>query len=99
MAEERDGDPVAFQQLKAVARAGRLEDARAHDPAGSHEADFRREQVHAAATAAGAARLSAVEFSDQLARVQSLGKGMAVAAVRAEYHVVLPQVGADTDGD
>jgi hypothetical protein len=97
--EERHGHPVRLQQLETVARAGRLEDARADNPAGAHQADFGGEQVHAAAAPPRAAGRPAVQLGDQLARGQALGQGVAVPAVRAEDHVVLTQVGAHADGD
>ena len=52
VAEEGDGHAVGLQELEAVAGPGRLEDARPDDAAGAHQADFGREQVHAAAAAA-----------------------------------------------
>ncbi len=55
--------------------------------------------MHAAAPAARAARLSAVQFGHQLTRRQSLGQGVAVAAVGAEDRVIRTQVSADADGD
>ena len=46
---------LGLEQLEAVARPGRLQDARPDDAAGAHQADFRGEQVHAAAAAVRAA--------------------------------------------
>ena len=88
VAEERDRDAVRLQQLEAVARPGRLQDARADDAARAHHADFRREQVHAAAAAARAAGRPAEQLGDQLARRHALGQRVAVPAVRAEDDVV-----------
>ena len=48
--------------------------------------------MHAAAAPARTAGGAAEQLGDQLARRQSLGQGMAVAAVRAEDHVVFSQV-------
>ena len=92
VAEEGHGHAVGLQQLEAVAGAGGLEDARADDAAGAHHADFGGEQVHAAAAAVRAAGLPAVQLGDQLPRRHALGQGVAVAAVRAEDHVVRPQM-------
>ncbi len=55
VAEEGHGHAVGFEELEAVAGAGGLEDARADDPAGAHQADLGGEQVHAAAAAVRAA--------------------------------------------
>ena len=92
VAEERHRHAVGLQQHETVAGAGGLEDARADDAAGAHQADLRGEQVHAAAPAARAAGLAAEQLGDQLPRRHSLGQGMAVTAVRAEDHVVRPQM-------
>ena len=88
-----------LQQLEAVARAGRLQDARPDDAAGAHHADFGREQVHAAAAAARAAGRAAEQLGDQLARRHALGQRVAVAAVRAEDGVVGSQMRAHAGGD
>src|SRR5207302_1945865 len=74
--------------------AGGLENARPDDAARPHHADFGRKQVHAAAAAARAAGLAAVQFGNQLPRRHPLGQGMAVAAVCAEDDVVLFKVRA-----
>ena len=60
VAEERHGHAVGLEQLEAVARSGGLQDARPDDAAGPHHADFRREQVHAAAAPVRAAGLAAI---------------------------------------
>ena len=93
VAEERDGDVIGLQQLEAVAGAGGLQDARADDAAGAHHADFRGEQVHAAAAPLRAAGRPAEQLGDQLAGRDALGEGMAVTAVRAEDDVVCAQDG------
>ena len=99
VAEECDGHVIGLQQLEAVAGPGGLEDARPDDAAGAHHADFRGEEVHAAAAALRAAGRAAEQLGDQLARREPLGQGMAVAAVRAEDDVVGPQMRADAGGD
>ena len=99
IAEEADADPVAFQQLEAVAGAGRLQDVRSDDAGGAHQADFGREEVHAAAAAARDAGRLAEELGHHLAGRHALGQRVAVAAVGAEDDVVLAQVGADADRD
>ena len=76
------------EELEAVARPGGLEDARADDPAGPHHADLGREQVHAAAPAARAARGPAEQLGGQRRGVDPLGQRVAVPAVGAEDHVV-----------
>src|SRR5205823_5140597 len=73
-------------------RTGRLQDARADDAARSHQAELRREQVHAAAAAVGTAAFAAIEFGDDLQRRHPLRQRVAVAAVRAEDDVLTPQV-------
>ncbi len=55
VAEEGHGDVIASLQLETVARAGRLENARADDAAGAHHAGFGSEEVHAAAAPLGTA--------------------------------------------
>ena len=55
--------------------------------------------MHAAAAAVRAAGRAAEQLGDQLPRRHALGQRVAVAAVRAEDHVVGAQVGADADGD
>src|SRR5439155_22841423 len=81
----------------AVARPRRLEDARPDDAAGAHHAHFRGEQVHAAAAAVRAAGLPAEQLGKKLPWRDAFRQRMPVAAVRAEDHVVLPQVSADAD--
>src|SRR5262249_37543769 len=99
VAEKRDGNAAVLEQLEAVARPRRLENARPDDAAGAHQADFWGKQVHAAAAAVRAARLAAVEFRDQVAGVQPLGERVAVAAVGAENGVLMPQVSANADSN
>ena len=86
-------------ELEGVAAARGLEDARAHDAARAEHADLGREEVHAAAAAAGAAGRPAEELGDEVARRHALGKRVAVAAVRAEDDVGGSEVAADTGSD
>ena len=87
------------EELEAVAGAGGLEDARADDPAGAHQADLGREEVHAAAAAVRAARGPAEQLGGQRPRLNPLGQRMAVPAVGAEDDVVGTEMRADADGD
>src|SRR5262249_537516 len=66
VAEESDADPSVLKEFEAVTGAGGLENARSNDAARTHEADFRSEQVHAAAAAMRAASLPAVQLREQL---------------------------------
>src|SRR5262245_7778997 len=97
IAEERDRDVIRFHQLETVARARRLKNARPDDAAGSHQTDLWREQMHGAASTAGATRLATVKLGEKLARIESLGQRMAMSAMRAEDHVVLPKMRANAD--
>ena len=99
VAEERDRDSVRIQELEAVCGPGRLEDARADDPARPHHADLRGEQVHAPAPSARAAGLSTEQLGEESAGRDPLGKGVAVAAVGAEHDIIGLEVGADARGD
>ncbi len=64
VAEKGHCHAVALEQAEAVAGAGGLEDARADDAAGAHQADFGREQVHAAAAAAATASFAAEQLRE-----------------------------------
>src|SRR5262249_18873042 len=97
--KESDSRAICPEQLETVTRTGRLENARADDATGAHQANLRREQVHAAAAPARATRLASVKLSEKLARIQSLGQRMPVSAVGAENDVVHAQMRADPNGD
>ena len=99
VAEEGDGHVIALQKHEAVAGAGGLEDAGPDDAAGAHHADFRGEEMHAAASSLRAAGGAAEQLGEQLAGCEPLGKGMAVTAVGAEDDVVFLQMRADARGD
>ncbi len=88
--EEGHRHTVGLQQLESVAGSCCLQNAWSHDPARPHESHFRREQVHAATSAARAAGLAAVELGYQLARRNPLGQRMAVAPMSTEDDVVGP---------
>ncbi len=85
--KERDAHMVGLQQLEAISRAGGLENARTDDAARAHQSDLGREQVHAPAAPARAARFAPVKFGKKLARIEALGQGMAMAAMRAEDRI------------
>ena len=99
VAEKRDRDVVGLVQPKAIARAGGLQDAGANDAAGAHHSHLGREQMHAAAAAARAAGGTTVQLGDQLQRRHALGQSVAVAAMRAENHILMPQMGAHAGRD
>ena len=99
IAKERHGNLARLEQLEAVARPGRLQDARPHDAAGAHEPDFRREEMHAAAASPRATGVAAEELGDEFHRRQALGQRVAVSAMRAEDDVVCAQMRTDADGD
>ena len=67
-----------------------------HDAACAHHAHFRRKQMHAAAATARATGGSAVELRNELLG-RDLGECVAVAAVGAEDHVVVPKLGHHAD--
>src|SRR6185312_16120069 len=98
IAKEGHGDAIAFEKLEGIAGAGGLQNVRPDDAARAHEADFGREEVHAAAAAPRAPRFAAVQFGDELQRRDALGEGVAVAAVGAEDHVAGPQRRAHAHG-
>ena len=97
--KKRHGNPIALQQFETVARAGRLQNARADDAAGAHHSNFGREQMHAAAPAPRTPRGPAIQLREELLRFQSLGQRVAVAAMRAENHVGFAQFGTDARGN
>ena len=88
-----------MSNLKAVAGAGGLKDARADDAAGAHHAGFRREQVHAAAAPVRTAGRAAEELGEQLPGRDALGQRVPVPAVRAEDDVVAAQMGTNARGN
>ena len=96
VAEKSHGHLVGFEQAEAVTCAGGLQNAGAHDPAGSEHADLGREKVHAPASSARTAFGPTIEFRDQLERLHPLGQSVTVPAVRAEDRIVRTQVGADS---
>src|SRR5262249_1259005 len=99
VAEEGDTNAITLQQLETVSGARCLEDARADDPAGAHQPDFRREQVHAAAAALRAAGSAAEQLGEQLARRDALRQGVPVPAVRAEHDIAAVEVSTDAGGN
>ena len=99
IAEERHADAAGLEQLEAIAGAGRLQDAGTDDAAGPHHADFRREQMHAAAAPVRTAGRTAVQLRDELLGGHSLGQRMPMSAMGAEDGVVVFQVGTNADGN
>src|SRR5260370_39035349 len=99
VAEECHGHAVDFEQLEAVSGTGCLQYARPDDAARAHQADFRREQVHAAAAPMRTAGFTAVKLRDQLAGMQPLGQRVAVSPVGAENNVVRAKIGTHAHGD
>src|SRR5438067_6971519 len=88
IAEEGDADLIVFQQLEAVAGAGGLQNTWPNDTAGPHQADFRGEQVHAAATAVRAAGGATEQLAEQLTGRHALRQGVSVAAMGAENDIL-----------
>src|SRR5437870_2935549 len=99
ISEKRHSDAVGFEEFEAVARAGGLKNARADDAAGPHHADFRREQVHAAAATMRTARGAPQQFRDQLPGRNALRQSVPVTTMRAENNVLRTQVGRDPRRD
>ncbi len=99
VAKERHGHMRLLCQFKGVCAAGCLQNARAHNAAGAHQADFGREQMHAAASSPRTAVHAAEQLGDQFERLDSFGQRVSVAAMRAEDDVVPGQMRAHAGRD
>ena len=99
IAEEGHANRAVLQDLGTVPAPAGLQDAWADDAAGSHHADFGREQVHTAAPATGTTHRLAEQFRDQFLRRHPLGQGVAVAAMRTEDRVLGGEVCAHPGGN
>ena len=92
VAEAGSGDVVGLLDLECVSAATRVQNARSYNAAGPHHPDFGLEEMHASATSLRTAGFTAIQFSNQLFRMQSFRKGVPVSAMRAEDNVLFAKM-------
>ncbi len=92
VSKKRRGHHAVPKDLRAVAAAAGLQQARTDDAAGPHHADLGGEEVHAAAASARTTGLASEQFGHQFARRHPFREGVPMSSMRGKDRVALGQM-------